>query len=82
MFCIYILKSQKSGRYYVGHTHDIIERLSYHNSGRVKATKNQGPWDCVYSEKFETKLEANRRELEIKRKKSREYIEYLIEKRE
>lgn len=79
MFYTYILKSEKSGRYYVGHTSDLEERLSYHNSGKVKATRNKGPWEAVYYETFKTKTEANRRELEIKKKKSRKYIEFLID---
>ena len=80
MFITYIIQSQKSERYYIGHTQDILIRLSYHNNGKVKATKNKGPWVLVYFEEYETKLEANRRELEIKAKKSRKYIEALINK--
>lgn len=80
-FLTYIIQSRKSGRYYVGHTQDILERLFYHNQGRVTATRNKGPWDLVYSEEFDNKLDANRRELEIKNKKSRRYIEYLINMR-
>jgi predicted GIY-YIG superfamily endonuclease len=45
----------------------------------VKATKSKGPWVLVYQEQFDTKIEANRRELEIKSKKSRLYIEKLIQ---
>jgi putative endonuclease len=81
MFVTYIIQSQKSERYYIGHTQDIIIRLIYHNSGKVKATKNKGPWVLVYTEMYETKLEANRRELEIKSKKSRNYIVSLIKMR-
>jgi len=77
-FFTYIIQSRKSGRYYIGHTQDLAERLLYHNTGRVTATCNKGPWDIVYTEDFDSKLEANRRELEIKNKKSRRYIEYLI----
>ena len=44
----------------------------------VKATRNKGPWVIVYIESFETKIEANHRELEVKSKKSRVYIEKLI----
>jgi len=68
MFFAYILQSEKSGRYYVGHTSDLKMRIKADNSGKVKATKNKGPWNCVYREQFETKLQANRRELEIKKK--------------
>jgi putative endonuclease len=82
LFYAYILKSVKSSRYYIGHTSDITERLAYHNAGRVKSTRNKGPWKLVYFEQFETKLEANQRELEIKSKKSRKYIDYLLQTRE
>jgi len=47
-FLTYIIQSRKSGRYYVGHTQNILERLSYHNNGKVTATRNKGPWDLVY----------------------------------
>ena len=38
------------------------------------------PWKIVYKEKYNTKSEAMKREYEIKRKKSRKYIESLINK--
>jgi putative endonuclease len=82
LFYAYILESDKSGRYYIGHTSDLNKRIETHNSGRVKATRNKGPWKCVYFEEFNTKLEANRRELEVKKKKSRKYIDYLRAMRE
>ena len=78
MFYTYILQSLKSERYYIGHTQDLESRLERHQSGKVTATKNKGPWKVVYTEKFESKVEANRKELEIKSKKSRIYIQKLI----
>ena len=78
MFYTYILQSDKSGRYYVGHTSDLTERLSRHNSGKVNATRSKGPWVIVYYEMFETKAEANVRELYIKSMKSKVFIETLI----
>ena len=78
MFYSYILISEKNGRYYVGHSSDLVERLNTHNIGKVKSTRNKGPWKCVYFEEYNTKLGANRRELEIKKQKSKKYIEDLI----
>ena len=78
MFFTYILKSQKSNRFYIGHTENIERRLLRHNKGQVTATRNKGPWNLVYFEIFETKPEANRHEFEIKSMKSRFYIEKLI----
>jgi putative endonuclease len=78
MFYTYILQSTKSERYYIGHTADLDERLNRHNSGKVNATRNKGPWIIVYYETYGTKAEANSRELYIKSMKSRVYIERLI----
>jgi putative endonuclease len=78
MYYAYILISGKSNRFYVGHSNDLGERLKTHNLGKVKSTRNKGPWKCVYFEEFSTKLEANRRELQIKKQKSKKYIEDLI----
>ena len=78
MFYTDILQSTKSGRYYIGHTEDIDARLQRHNSGMVKATKDKGPWIVKSYETFETKVEANKRELYIKSMKSRVFIEKLI----
>jgi len=78
MFYTYILQSIKSGRYYIGHTNNIEERLERHNAGKVKATKNKGPWQVVYYEAYEMKPLANSRELYIKSMKSRIFIEKLI----
>jgi predicted GIY-YIG superfamily endonuclease len=44
----------------------------------VKATKNNGPWIVKYHECYDTKAEANSRELYIKPMKSRVFIDKLI----
>ena len=72
------MQSEINGQYYIGHTGDLEARLSEHNTGRVRSTKFKKPWDIVYFEEYASKLEANRRELEIKKKKSRKYIDFLI----
>jgi putative endonuclease len=78
VFFVYILKSKKDGSYYVGHTHDLQLRLIHHNDGWTRSTKSKGPWELVYVEQYASKGEAMRREREIKRKKSRKFIERLI----
>src|SRR3989344_6402069 len=39
MFCLYILHSTKTGRYYIGSCADISQRFHQHNSGSVRSTK-------------------------------------------
>ena len=78
MFFTYILHSESKDRYYIGHTHDLDLRLERHNAGWSRSTKSGIPWKIVYFEEYQAKSEANKRELEIKRKKSRKYIENII----
>ena len=75
---VYIIYSPSIDKYYVGHTDNLDWRLERHNAGWGKFTKRGIPWKLVYFEEFETKSEAIKRENQIKRKKSRKYIEKLI----
>ena len=79
MHYTYILYSAILTKYYVGHTSDLKEREARHNRGGIKFTSKGRPWLLVYSEEFETKAAAHKREREIKKWKSRKMIEKLIE---
>ena len=76
--CTYILYSRTRDRYYIGSTSDMEERLNRHNAGATPSTKTGRPWEIVYREEYATKSEALKRENQIKRQKSRIYIEQLI----
>ena len=65
----------------MGYCQDLQERVEKHNMGSTPSTKPYIPWDIVYHEEHNTKREAIIREQEIKKKKSRKYIENLINKR-
>jgi putative endonuclease len=66
MAYVYILRSQKGGRFYYGSTEDLENRLKAHNAGKVRSTKSRRPLVLHYSEKFDTKHEARTRELFFK----------------
>jgi putative endonuclease len=51
-----------------------------HNNSGSKSTKKSNDWQIVYTEAHPDKPSACKRELEIKKKKSRKYIEKLIDK--
>ena len=80
MAWVYILHSQKLDKYYVGACTDLERRLYEHNLGHSKFTSTGTPWTLVYSEEMEDLILAKRRELKIKKMKSRTYIENLIRK--
>ena len=75
---MYILFSEKVNKYYIGACKDLERRLHEHNIGHSKFTSTGIPWQLKYKEEFETVQEAKRRELAIKKMKSRKYIENLI----
>ncbi|MFA5034552.1 MAG: GIY-YIG nuclease family protein [Candidatus Margulisiibacteriota bacterium] len=78
IYYVYILKSLKNNRYYVGSTSNLKRRLVEHNSGMTKGNRYYGPFELVYQEEYQSLLEARRRELYIKAQKSRNFIESLI----
>ena len=78
MFYIYILKSDKNNAFYVGSCEDISIRLGSHNKGLVKSTKRYAPWRLVYREEYDNLSDARKRELQIKKWKSRTAIEKLL----
>jgi putative endonuclease len=77
-YYVYFLKSLKNGRYYVGVSSNVTRRLREHNSGLSKFTAPFRPYELKRVEKF-TKIEdAYRREVFIKKKKSKKIIEVIL----
>lgn len=73
----YILRC-RDGSLYTGWTNDMEKRLAAHNDGTgAKYTRGRGPVELVYMEEFETKQEAMRREVEIKRMSRAEKLKLL-----
>jgi len=66
MFSVYVLKSTIAEKYYIGQSENLQERLIWHNSSRARWTKRFQPWVLVYSENFESRSEAMKREKELK----------------
>ncbi len=79
MYSIYILFSLKTNKYYVGSTDDLQGRLKHHNAGSTPSTKSGAPnWEIRYTETVPNRVAALKREREIKKKKSRNYIEWML----
>lgn len=63
---VYVIRSQKDGRFYVGMTEDVERRLSEHNKGRTKSTKGFIPWKLFLFEAYSNRIEARKREKYLK----------------
>lgn len=61
----YILRLA-NGKYYVGSTFNLQNRLKDHSAGRDFYTKAHLPVELVYFEEYTTKEEAAKREYQIK----------------
>ena len=78
MYYCYILYSEKLDKYYIGSTGDLEGRLQRHNTSNHGFTSTGKPWIMKYSEVFENKTLALKRELQLKNWKNRNAIEELI----
>jgi putative endonuclease len=76
MFTVYVIQSNRGERY-TGHTENLRRRLLEHNSGLCKTTKVDSNWRVIYSEEFDSRGEAVKRERWLKTGKGREFIDEM-----
>ncbi|MCH7972960.1 MAG: GIY-YIG nuclease family protein [Bacteroidetes bacterium] len=80
MYFTYVLYSKKYKKIYIGQTINVEKRVTKHNSGKHRYTKRYIPWSVIYTEKFNTREEAMKREKQLKSQKGREFIWGMIRK--
>ncbi|MFZ3020087.1 MAG: GIY-YIG nuclease family protein [Minisyncoccia bacterium] len=78
MAYVYILKSKKLSKFYVGSTTDIERRIIEHNSGKNTYTRRYAPWVVVYKEEFLELSLARSRERYLKSAAGRRFIKKII----
>ena len=67
MYYVYILKSLKTSKLYIGHSDNVDRRIEEHNTSRGgKYTRQNGPWNLVYSETYPDRSSAVKRERYLK----------------
>jgi putative endonuclease len=67
MYCVYILKSLKDNKLYIGRTNNFDRRFKEHNSGQVQSTKSRLP--MILMEIIPARSEADSVQLELLYKK-------------
>ncbi len=79
MFTTYVLYSQAYDKIYIGFTSDLENRVKAHNDIKNSGwTKRYQPWKIIYTEAFNSKYEAMKREKELKSSRGRNFIRNLI----
>ena len=66
MYYVYVLRSKRDGKLYIGKTRDLRIRFRQHQSGVVIATRNRRPMELLYYEGFTNKTDCGREELFLK----------------
>ena len=66
MFYVYILKSKKDNKLYIGFTNDLRKRFLEHNTGKSFATKYRKPFELIYYEAYKSEADAKDREEKLK----------------
>lgn len=66
MFYVYILKSKKDNKLYIGSTNNLKRRIVEHLSGKVISTKNRIPLELIYYEAYKIESDARNRESSFK----------------
>ena len=65
---MYVLKSNKDNKLYIGYTAELKKRLKEHNLGLVRSTKSRKPFTLIYYEAYQSIDEAKHREYSLKRR--------------
>jgi putative endonuclease len=74
MHYVYVLRSEKDKKLYIGCTHDLRERVKLHQAGKVHSTKWRLPIALAYYEACEDGRDAFQREKYLKTTYGHRYL--------
>lgn len=77
MFIVYAIRSEVRNYIYVGMTGNIERRLKEHNKGENRSTKAYKPFVLIYTETFQTRVEAREKEKYWKSGVGKEFLKNL-----
>jgi putative endonuclease len=69
MYYVYVLKSERDKKRYIGYTKDLKKRFVEHQNKMVKSTKSRVPFSLIYYEAYKSEADAKNREFQLKRGK-------------
>ena len=81
MFYVYAISSLVKNYIYVGMTSNLDDRLERHFNGREKTTRAYRPFELIYTEDLETRLEARKREKYWKSGVGKEQLRLIRDKK-
>ena len=78
---VYMLQCDANPRrHYIGYTIDVDRRIIEHNSGDTNSTRPFRPWHVIYTEEFENRSDAMKREWYLKHSAGAKEKKEIIQK--
>lgn len=80
MYTVYAIYNKKHQRFYIGQTEDLERRLEQHNNKTFRGytSRFDGLWNLIYSEGAASRVEAIKREKQLKSFRGREFVKQFI----
>jgi len=77
---VYVIGSEKDGKWYTGFTNDLRKRFNEHNNGKVLSTKSRGPFKIIYYEACVNMQDAKSREKYLKTGMGKRYLKNRLKR--
>lgn len=78
-FCVYLLFSEKTNKYYIGKTKNINRRFIEHTLGEETYTRTGRPWQLLATINCADGSEAAKLENKLKKSRNKKYIRWYFE---
>ena len=76
-YYLYILRSEKTNKIYIGHSQNVGKRLRQHNAGESDSTRFACDWAVVHTEAYSSRSLAMKREKFLKSGRGRKILKTL-----
>ena len=76
---VYVLKSLRDNKLYIGYTTDIDKRFEAHQKGEVVSTKHRRPFVRIFYEAYTNMKDAKRRERYFKTDKGKSTLRMMLQ---
>ncbi|MFH1866575.1 MAG: GIY-YIG nuclease family protein [Patescibacteria group bacterium] len=77
-YYVYVLESLRDGKFYIGSTSDLKNRLAYHQQGKNISTAKRLPLTLIFYEAFPSRKDAIRREKYFKTTKGKVTLRQML----
>lgn len=77
-YYVYVLRSLKDFKFYIGFTDNIQARLNRHQLGEVPSTRTRTPFELIFFEGYLNKYDALRREKYLKTSKGKTTLRSML----